>query len=125
MVPPCCDDDAAADGETEAGAAFLAGVAELDLLEAVEDGVELFRGDAAAAVFYAENEVVAVVPESRRTGAPGGENLMALERRLQRTWRMRSGSPSKTMLWPWGSGTISRRTPAVRPWGSWFRRPAR
>jgi len=32
-------DDAAADGEAEAGAAFLAGVGGLNLLEAVEDGV--------------------------------------------------------------------------------------
>src|SRR5712675_472292 len=43
-------DDAAADGEAEAGAALLAGVGGLDLLEAVEDAVELVGGDAAAFV---------------------------------------------------------------------------
>src|SRR5882757_5495189 len=43
-------DDAAADGEAEAGAAFLAGVGGLDLLEAIEDAVELVGGDAAAFV---------------------------------------------------------------------------
>ena len=43
-------DDAAADGEAEAGATFLAGVGWLDLLEAVEDAVELVGGDAAAFV---------------------------------------------------------------------------
>ena len=40
--------DAAADGEPESGAAFLAGVGGFDLTEAVEDGVELVGGDAAA-----------------------------------------------------------------------------
>ena len=43
-------DDAAADGEAETGAALLAGVGGLDLLEAVEDAVELVGGDAAAFV---------------------------------------------------------------------------
>ena len=43
-------DDAAADGEAEAGAALLAGVGGLDLLEAIEDAVELVGGDAAAFV---------------------------------------------------------------------------
>ncbi len=43
-------DDAAADGEAEAGAALLAGVGGLDLLEAVEDAVELIAGNAAAFV---------------------------------------------------------------------------
>ena len=43
-------DDAAADGEAEAGAALLAGIGGLNLLESVEDGVELIGGDAAALV---------------------------------------------------------------------------
>ena len=51
-------DDAAADGETEAGAALLAGVGGLDLLEAVEDGVELVGGDAAAFVDDLEEDGV-------------------------------------------------------------------
>ena len=51
-------DDAAADGEAQAGAAFLAGVGGLDLLEAVEDGVELVGGDAAAFVDDLEEDGV-------------------------------------------------------------------
>ena len=51
-------DDAAADGEAEAGAALLAGVGGLDLLEAVEDGVELVGGDAAAFVDDLEEDGV-------------------------------------------------------------------
>ena len=43
-------DDDAADGETEAGAALLAGVRGLDLLEAIEDGIELVDGNAAAGI---------------------------------------------------------------------------
>ncbi len=89
-------DDGAADGEAEAGAAFLAGVGGFDLLETVEDGVELVDGDAAADVGDAQEEELVVgfdadAGRCRRTG----ENLMALERRLVRTWRIRSESPSK------------------------------
>ena len=51
-------DDAAADGQTEAGAALLACVGVLDLLEAVEDGVELIGGDAAAFVGDLEEDGV-------------------------------------------------------------------
>ena len=51
-------DDAAADGEAEAGAALLAGVGWLDLLEAIEDGVELIGGDAAAFVDDLEEDGV-------------------------------------------------------------------
>ena len=50
------EDDGAADGETEAGAAFLAGVRGFDLAEAVEDGVELVDGDAAALVSDAKGQ---------------------------------------------------------------------
>ncbi len=51
-------DDAAADGEAETGAALLAGVGGLDLLEAVEDAVELVGGDAAAFVDDLEEDGV-------------------------------------------------------------------
>ena len=51
-------DDAAADGESEAGAALLAGVGGFDLLEAIEDGVELVGGDAAAFVGDLEEDGV-------------------------------------------------------------------
>ena len=51
-------DDAAADGEAEAGAALLAGVGGFDLLEAVEDAVELVGGDAAAFVDDLEEDGV-------------------------------------------------------------------
>ncbi len=44
-------DDAAADGEAEAGAAHGAGVGGVALLEAVEDVFELVGGDSAALVF--------------------------------------------------------------------------
>jgi len=43
-MDPVLLDDAAADGEAEAGATLLAGIGGLDLLEAVEDGVELVGG---------------------------------------------------------------------------------
>ena len=90
-------DDGAADGEAEAGAALLAGVGGFDLLEAVEDGVELVGGDAAALVGDFEELDGGLVgfQVDGDGGGSGGENLMALERRLVRTWRMRSGSPSK------------------------------
>ena len=52
-------DDAAADGEAEAGAALLARVGGLDLLEAIEDGVEFVGGDAAALVDDLEEDGVA------------------------------------------------------------------
>ena len=87
-------DDAAADGEAEAGAAHGAGVGGVALLEAVEDVFELVGGDAAALVadldegFVVRRGCVAV----RWISLPGGENLMALEMRLVRVWRMRSGS---------------------------------
>ena len=51
-------DDGAADGEAEAGSALLAGIGGLDLLEAVEDGLELVLRDAAALVRDAELEHV-------------------------------------------------------------------
>src|SRR6185312_3897797 len=47
-------DDGAADGEAEAGAAFLAGIGGVDLLEAIGDGLELVGGNAAALVDDAE-----------------------------------------------------------------------
>src|SRR5271154_6214658 len=43
-------DDAAADGEAEAGAAHGAGVGGVDLVEALEDALELVGGDAAALI---------------------------------------------------------------------------
>ncbi len=67
-------DDAAADGEAEAGAALLAGVGGLNLLEAVEDGVELFVGDAAAFVGdLEENGVGGGFGEDADGGGGGGE----------------------------------------------------
>ena len=51
-------DDAAADCEAETGAAFLAGVGGLDLLEAVEDAVEFVGGDAAAFIDDLEEDGV-------------------------------------------------------------------
>jgi len=48
------DDDAAADGEAEAGAAHGAGVGGVDLLEAFEDHVFFVLGDAAAFVADAQ-----------------------------------------------------------------------
>ena len=51
-------DDAAADGEAEAGAALLPGVGGFDLVEAVEDGVELIGGDAATLVGDLEQDGV-------------------------------------------------------------------
>ncbi len=51
-------DDAAADSEAQACAAFLAGVGGLYLLEAVEDAVEFVSGDAAAFVDDLEHDGV-------------------------------------------------------------------
>jgi len=51
-------DDAAADGQAEAGAAHDAGVGGVDLLEAFEDLLELVGGDAAALVLDLDNGFV-------------------------------------------------------------------
>ena len=51
-------DDAAADGEAEAGAAHGAGVGGVDLLEAVEDLLQLVFGDAAALVVHFDERFV-------------------------------------------------------------------
>ena len=67
-------DDTAADGKTEAGSAFLAGVGGLDLLEAVEDGVELVGGDAAAFVDdFEEDGVGGGLGVDADRGGYGGE----------------------------------------------------
>ncbi len=51
-------DDGPADGEAETGAAFPPGIGGLNLVKAVEDGVELVRRDAAAFVRDLENDGV-------------------------------------------------------------------
>ena len=53
-------DDAAADGEAEAGASHEAGVGGVDLLEALEDVLELVVRDAAAVVGDFESGFVLV-----------------------------------------------------------------
>ena len=68
-------DDAAADGEAEAGAALLAGVGGFDLLEAVEDGVELVGGDAAAFVDDFEEDGVGGGFGVDANGGGGGREL--------------------------------------------------
>ncbi len=68
-------DDAAADGEAEAGAALLASVGGLDLLEAVEDGVELVGGDAAAFVDDLEEDGVGGGLGVNADGGGGGREL--------------------------------------------------
>src|SRR5271170_1994547 len=66
--------DAAADGEAEAGSAFLACVGGFDLLEAVEDGVELVGGDAAAFVDdFEEDRVGCGLGGDANGGGDGGE----------------------------------------------------
>ncbi len=51
-------DDASADSKAEARAALLPGVGSLDLMEAIEDGIELVGGDAAALVGDLEQDGV-------------------------------------------------------------------
>ena len=53
-------DEAAADGQAEAGAALLAGVRRVDLLEALEDRLQLVGRDATTLVGDAEQDVAAV-----------------------------------------------------------------
>ena len=52
-------DDAAADGEAEAGAALVARIGRVDLLEALEDAVELVGRNAAPLILDDEGEHVA------------------------------------------------------------------
>ncbi len=68
-------DDAAADGQAEAGAAFLAGVGGFYLLEAVEDAVEFVCGDAAAFVDDLEHDGVGGGVGVDADGGGGGGEL--------------------------------------------------
>ena len=68
-------DDAAADSETETGTALLASVGGFDLLEAVEDGVELIGGDAAAFVGDFEEDGIGGGVEVDADGGGGGGEL--------------------------------------------------
>ncbi len=66
-------DDAATDGEAEAGAAHGAGVGGVALLEAVEDVLELVCGDAAALVAdFDEGFVVVEIAGGEVDLAAGG-----------------------------------------------------
>jgi len=68
-------DDGAADGEAEAGSAFLASVGGLDLLEAIEDGVEFVGGDAAAFVADFEQDGIGGGLGLDADGGGGGGEL--------------------------------------------------
>ena len=59
-------DEAAADGEAEAGAALLARVGGVDLLEALEDRLQLIGRDAATFVGDAEQDVAVVLGRRER-----------------------------------------------------------
>ena len=62
-APRVLHDDGAADGQAQPGAAFLAGVGGVDLLEAAEDGLELVGGDSAALIDDRERDAVGAGPQ--------------------------------------------------------------
>ena len=88
--------DAAADRQSQAGAAELPRDGSVGLHEGIEDGVELLRGDADARVDHLDHQVrigLVLAPIRPATCTPPVfVNLMALPIRFINSWRNRAGS---------------------------------